>query len=190
MMSYLHTIGQYIAIGFTHVLPYGLDHLLFILSIFFLNSNLKSVVIQCSVFTFAHSIALGLAASRVLLPNSNYIEPLIALSILFTSIENIIHSKVNPYRLLILFGFGLIHGMGFATALKEIGIPKDQFFTSLISFNIGVEIAQILVLLLAYFLIIKWFAHQPWYKERVVYPISSLIGCVALYWTIERILLV
>ena len=189
MMSYLHTIEQYIALGFTHVLPYGFDHLLFILSIFFLNSKLKSVVVQCSVFTLAHSLSLGLAASGILMPNSNYIEPLIAFSILFTSVENIIHSKVNPYRLFILFGFGLINGMGFATALKEIGIPKEQFFTSLFSFNIGVELGQIVVLLLAYFLISKWFAHKIWYKERVVYPISSLIGCVALYWTIERILL-
>ena len=189
-MCYSQTILQYLSLGFTHVLPLGLDHILFILSIFFLNSKLKLVVIQCSIFTLAHSISLGLAASGILMPNSNYIEPLIALSILFTSLENIIHSKVNPYRLLILFVFGLIHGMGFATALKEIGIPKEQFFTSLLSFNIGVELGQIVVLLLGYFLISKWFANKTWYKERVVYPISSFIGCVALYWTIERILMI
>jgi hypothetical protein len=132
---------------------------------------------------------LGLAACGILFPNSNYIEPLIAISILFTSIENIIHKEKNPYRLLILFGFGLIHGMGFANALKEIGIPKDQFFTTLISFNIGVELGQIVILLTAYFLISKWFAHKTWYKEKVVYPISSLISCIALYWIIERILI-
>lgn len=189
-MSYFHTILQYLSLGFTHVLSYGFDHLLFILSIFFLNSKWKSVVIQCSVFTLAHSLSLGLAASGILIPNSNYIEPLIALSILFTSVENIIHSKVNPYRLLILFGFGLIHGMGFANALQEIGIPKEQFFISLLSFNIGVQLGQIVALLLAYLLISKWFAHKIWYKELVVYPICSLIGCIALYWTIERMLLV
>lgn len=153
-----------------------------------MNSNLKSVIIQCSIFTLAHSISLGLTALGIIFPNSNYIEPLIAISILFTSIENIIHREKNPYRLLILFGFGLIHGMGFAYALKEIGIPKNQFFTSLISFNIGVELGQITVLILAYLLISKWFAYKTWYKTRVVYPISSLIGCIALYWTIERLL--
>ena len=186
-MNSLNTVLQYLQLGFTHVIPYGFDHILFILSIFFLNSKLKSVVIQCSIFTLAHSISLGIAAYGVVIPNSNFIEPLIAVSILFTSLENIIHSKVNPYRFLILFVFGLIHGLGFATALKEISISKEQFITSLLSFNIGVEIGQTVVILLAYFLISKWYSNKPWYKERLVYPISSLIGCIALYWTIERI---
>jgi len=78
--------------------------------------------------------------------------------------------------------------MGFATALKEIGIPKAQFFTCLFSFNLGVELGQIVVILLAYFLLSKWFGHKWWYKERVVYPLSSLIAAVALYWVIERLL--
>lgn len=178
---------NYLSLGFTHVLPYGFDHILFILSIFLLNSKLKSVIIQCSIFTLAHSISLGIAAYEIIIPNPNFIEPLIAISILFTSLENIFHSKVYSYRLIIIFVFGLIHGLGFATALKVIGIPKRDFFTSLISFNFGVEIGQIVVLLLAYLLISRWFSHKVWYKERVVYPISSLICCIALYWTIERI---
>lgn len=187
-MNYLVTINQYIKLGFTHVIPLGLDHILFILTLFFLNSKVKSVIIQCSVFTVAHSLSLGLAASGWVLPNSNYIEPLIAVSILYNAIENIVHKNVNPYRLAIIFVFGLIHGMGFATALKEIGIPKEQFFTCLFSFNLGVEFGQIVVVILAYFLIGKWLSNKLWYKERIVYPISSAIGCIALYWTIERIL--
>ena len=173
-----------------HVIPLGFDHILFILSIFFLNSKLKSVVIQCSVFTVAHSLSLGLATAGFIIPNSTYIEPLIAISILFTAIENIISLKVNPWRLLLIFGFGLIHGLGFATALSEIGIPKNQFFSSLLSFNLGVELGQITIILLAYLLISKWFSDKVWYKERIVLPISSIIGCIALYWTIERILLI
>jgi hypothetical protein len=187
-MNYLVTINQYIKLGFTHVIPLGLDHILFILTLFFLNSKVKSVIIQCSVFTVAHSLSLGLAASGWVLPNSNYIEPLIAVSILYNAIENIVHKNVNPYRLAIIFVFGLIHGMGFATALKEIGIPKEQFFTCLFSFNLGVEFGQIVVVILAYFLIGKWLSNKLWYKERIVYPISSAIGCISLYWTIERIL--
>ena len=173
-----------------HVIPLGFDHILFILSIFFLNSKLKSVVIQCSVFTVAHSLSLGLSTAGFIIPNSTYIEPLIAISILFTAIENIVSQKVNPWRLLIIFGFGLIHGLGFATALSEIGIPKNQFFSSLLSFNLGVELGQITIILLAYLLISKWFSDKIWYKERMVLPISSIIGCIALYWTIERILLI
>lgn len=188
-MNYLVNINQYIQLGFTHVIPLGFDHILFILTLFFLNSKVKSILIQCSIFTIAHSLSLGLAASNWVVPNANYIETLIAISILYNAIENIVHKNINPYRLAIIFVFGLIHGMGFAKALKEIGIPKEEFFTCLFSFNLGVEFGQIVVTLLAYFLISKWFSKKSWYKERVVYPICTIIGCIALYWTIERILL-
>ncbi|WP_264520186.1 HupE/UreJ family protein [Flavobacterium sp. N1994] len=189
-MPYSEMIMHYLTLGFTHVIPLGLDHILFILCLFFLNSRIKSVIIQCSVFTLAHSLSLGLAASGLILPNANYIEPLIAISILFTAIENIIHDKVNPYRLILIFLFGLLHGMGFANVLKEIGIPNNHFFAALFSFNLGVELGQVMVILTAYFLISKWFSNKSYYKERIVYPISSIIACIALYWTIERVLLI
>jgi len=184
----IDTVFKYFEIGFCHVLPLGFDHILFILSIFFLNSNLKSVIIQCSVFTLAHSLTLALAAAGYMMPKASIVEPLIALSILFTSVENIIHSKVNAWRLLIIFVFGLIHGMGFANALIEIGIPDTAFWAALISFNMGVEMGQISIIILAYLLISKWFRNKSWYKERVVYPISCIIGNVALYWTVTRLL--
>jgi hypothetical protein len=189
-MVVFENIIKYLPLGFTHVIPLGFDHILFILSLFFLNSKLKSVVIQCSVFTLAHSLSLGLAAAGFIIPNSNYIEPLIAISILFTAIENIINTKVNTYRLFIIFGFGLIHGLGFAKALSEIGIPNNQFFSSLLSFNLGVEFGQITIILLTYFVFSKWFSDKIWYKERIVYPISTIIAIIALYWTIERILMI
>jgi hypothetical protein len=179
---------KYVSLGFSHVIPLGFDHILFILTLFFFNNSLRSVIVQCSVFTLAHSITLGLTACGLLLPNSDIIEPLIAASILFTALENIIHSKVNPWRLLIIFSFGLVHGLGFAVALQNIGLPNKSIITSLLSFNIGVEIGQITVILMAYFLVSKWFKNKIWYKERIVYPISSIIACIALYWTIVRIL--
>lgn len=179
---------KYLQLGFTHVIPLGFDHILFILSLFFLNSKIKLVIQQCTIFTIAHSLALGLSASDFVISNSNVIEPLIALTILYAAIENIFQTQKNPFRFLVIFIFGLIHGLGFASALKAIGIPKNQFFASLLSFNIGVEMGQITIILLAYFLISKWFSDKPWYKERIVYPISSIIGCIALYWTIERLL--
>lgn len=179
---------QYLQIGFTHVIPLGFDHILFILSIFFLNSDVKSVIIQCSVFTLAHSVTLGLTAAGYIAPNANIIEPLIALSILFTSIENIVHQKINSWRVLVIFLFGLIHGMGFANALKETGIPQAHFVTALLFFNLGVEAGQVTIIFCAYFFIAFWFKDKPWYRNRIVYPVSSGIACVALYWTIERIL--
>lgn len=179
---------NYLGLGFTHVVPIGFDHILFILCLFFCNSKLKTVFLQCTIFTTAHNLALGLSASGVVIYNANLIELLIALTILYTAIENILFVKKNTLRYILIFIFGLIHGLGFATALKEIGIPKKQFLISLISFNIGVELGQITIILAAYFLISKWFSNKIWYIERIVYPISTLIGCVALYWTIERIL--
>lgn len=186
-MAILEIITQYLQIGFAHVIPLGFDHILFILSIFFLNSELKSVLIQCSVFTLAHSISLGLTASGYILPDSKIIEPLIALSIVFTSVENILHHKINSWRIVIVFLFGLIHGMGFANSLKEIGLPPSHFFSALLSFNVGVELGQIAIVLVAYLFIARWFSHKVWYKERVVYPTSSVIACIAMYWTIQRI---
>lgn len=177
---------QYLENGFIHVLPYGYDHILFILSLFFLDHKLRSVVLQCSCFTIAHSVTLGLCAAGYLSPDPRIIEPLIALSILFTAIENIVHHNVNAYRMLVIFLFGLVHGMGFATALNQAGLPQQQFIPSLVAFNAGVECAQLAILLLAYLTISKWFGHKPWYRERIVYPISSLIGCIALYWTLQR----
>ena len=89
--------------------------------------------------------------------------------------------------MLVIFVFGLLHGMGFASAFKEIGTDTEHFMASLLFFNLGVEIAQISILLLAYFMIGKWFSNKDWYTKRIVYPVSSLIGCIALYWTIQRI---
>lgn len=180
--------GHYLGLGFTHVIPRGFDHILFILSIFFLNSNVRSVIIQCSVFTLAHSFTLGLAAAGYLVPNPNIIEPLIAISILFTAIENLFRSSINTWRLVIIFLFGLIHGLGFAGALKEAGIPNTHFISTLLFFNIGVELGQITIILAAYLLVSRWFSTRDWYRNRVVYPVSSIIACIALYWTIERII--
>lgn len=180
---------QYLQIGFTHVIPLGFDHILFILSIFFLNSDIKSVIIQCSVFTLAHSVTLGLTAAGYIAPDTAIVEPLIALSIVFAAIENIIHQRINAWRVLVIFVFGLIHGMGFASALKETGIPEAHFAIALLFFNLGVEAGQVTIILCAYFFIAKWFKNKPWYRNRVVYPISSAIACVAIYWTIERIMI-
>lgn len=184
----METLILYLKLGYTHVIPLGFDHILFILTLFFLNSKLKTVVLQCSVFTLAHSLTLGLVAFGLFIPNVKIIEVLIALSILFTAVENIVTNTINPFRLLIVFAFGLVHGMGFANALLETGLPKEQFISSLLSFNFGVELGQLVVIVSAYFLVSKWFSNKVWYKERIIYPISVIIGCVAFYWTIERVL--
>jgi hydrogenase/urease accessory protein HupE len=178
---------KYLVIGYEHIIPMGLDHILFILCIFFLNDNLKQIIVQASMFTLAHSITLGLAMYGVITPPLHIVEPLIALSIVLLAIENIFRSNVKPWRLLMIFLFGLVHGMGFAGALSELGIPSYAFATALISFNIGVELGQLTIILLMYFLIARLFAKKQWYRKIVVLPSTLLIAIIAGYWTIERI---
>jgi hypothetical protein len=144
------------------------------------------VIWQATAFTVAHSITLGLAMYGVIQAPAHIIEPVIALSIFFVAVENILTDKLKPSRLIIVFLFGLIHGMGFASALTDLGLPKTEFITGLITFNVGVELGQLTVILLAWLLFGMWFGKKPWYKTRIVIPLSIVIAAIALYWTIER----
>ncbi|MCW3102652.1 MAG: hypothetical protein JWO09_1092 [Bacteroidetes bacterium] len=176
----------YLKLGYTHIIPLGLDHILFVLSLVFLNSQLKTVIWQATAFTVAHSITLGLVMCGLISVPMHIVEPLIALSILFVAIENILSDKLRPSRIVIVFAFGLIHGMGFAGALSSLGLPENQLFTSVLMFNFGVELGQVTIILLAWLLICKWTHHKPWYRKRIVIPVSAVIAVVALYWTIAR----
>ena len=176
----------YLGMGFTHILPYGFDHVLFILGLFFFNSELKTVIWQATAFTVAHCITLMLAIYDYIHPISSIVEPIIALSILLLALENIFATEHKWYRVLIVFGFGLVHGCGFASALGEVGLPENNFMLALLTFNLGVELGQVAVIFLAWLLIGKWFSDKLWYKKRIVIPVSLGIGSFALYWTIER----
>jgi len=186
-MEQSQVFGRYIAIGFEHIIPAGLDHILFITCVFFLNRDLKKVVLQATMFTLAHSITLGLAMYGVIDPPSAIIEPLIAFSILLLALENVASDKLNAWRMIMVFLFGLVHGMGFAGALSELGLPRYAFGLALLSFNIGVELGQLAIILTLYFLVSRNFSTRHWYRKRVVLPISVVIALVASYWTIERI---
>ena len=186
-LSRTEIFWTYLRVGFEHIIPLGFDHILFIVSLYLLEPRLKPVLLQATAFTVAHSITLGLAMYGLISPPSAVIEPIIALSILFVAIENIIADRLNPWRLLIVFGFGLVHGMGFASALTGLGLPQKDYFGSLISFNVGVELGQVSVILLCWGLVGRWAARKSWYKQRVVIPASIGIGLVAAYWTVERV---
>ena len=184
----LHNIaGYYIKLGIEHIIPYGLDHIVFIAGLCLLNTKLKTILWQATAFTVAHSITLVLSMKGVVALPSAIVEPMIALSILFIAIENILLSELKPWRIAIVFLFGLLHGLGFASALNEIGLPPNQFFTSILSFNVGVEIGQIIIIALVFGAIILPLGKKRWYRKGVVYPVSILIALVALWWTIERI---
>ena len=177
----------YIKLGYEHILPLGLDHILFILSLFLLNPKIKSVLWQATAFTAAHTITLGLSMYKIINPPPAIVEPLIALSILYVALENIFSPKLKATRIGIVFLFGLVHGMGFASALGQLGLPQNAYFTSLLMFNLGVELGQITVIIAAYFLLAKWFGNKPYYRKAIVIPLSALISIVAAYWVVERL---
>jgi hydrogenase/urease accessory protein HupE len=183
----MFTVWRYLTLGFTHILPYGLDHMLFVLGIFLLSGRARTVLWQISAFTVAHSITLGLSMYGVVSASPRIVEPMIAISIAYVAIENIFHSELKPWRVALVFAFGLLHGMGFAGALRELGLPRSEFVTALLTFNVGVEAGQLAVIGAA-FLLVGWHcANRAWYRGRVVVPASALIACTAVYWTIERL---
>ncbi|MEO7265377.1 MAG: HupE/UreJ family protein [Ferruginibacter sp.] len=177
----------YLKLGFTHILPLGFDHILFILSLYLLSPKLKPVLLQATAFTIAHSITLGLSMYKVILPIPAIVEPIIAISIAYVALENIFSPELKKSRLVVVFIFGLIHGMGFASALRELGLPQNAYLSSVILFNVGVEFGQVFVILSAYLLFGKWFGNKPWYRQRIVIPLSVMIALIALYWTVQRV---
>ncbi len=182
------TAARYVVLGFTHILPKGLDHILFVLGLFLLASRMKPLLIQVTAFTVAHSITLALAVYGVVALSPRIVEPLIALSIVYVAIENVLTPKLKPWRVLVVSGFGLLHGLGFAGVLTELGLPREEFVTALIGFNVGVELGQLTVIALAFLAVGAWFRQRDWYRARVTVPASLAIAAVGLFWTIERVI--
>jgi HupE/UreJ protein len=177
---------RYFRLGFTHIVPHGLDHVLFVLGIFLLSGRFRPVLWQVSAFTVAHSITLGLSMYDHLAVSPSLVEPLIAVSIAYVAIENLFLSELKSWRVVLVFAFGLLHGMGFAGALREIGLPRSDFLTALLTFNAGVEAGQLAVIGVA-FVLVGQCGTCAWYRRRIVVPASALIACTAVYWTLERL---
>lgn len=179
-------VETYLGLGFTHILPKGLDHILFVAGIFLLSTRVRPILAQVTTFTLAHTITLGLTIYGILSLPSRVVEPLIALSIAYVALENIVTAELKPWRIGLVFAFGLLHGMGFAGVLSELGLPRSEFLTALASFNIGVEGGQLAVISLL-FLAVGWLRHRNWYRRRAVVPISAVIAGIGVYWTVTRI---
>lgn len=179
---------RYVVLGFVHILPRGTDHILFVVGLFLLGNHLRPLLMQITAFTVAHSITLALSMYGVFRLPPQVVEPLIALSIAFVALENIFTAKLHRWRLFVVFGFGLIHGLGFASVLTSIGLPRKEFVTALVTFNAGVELGQLSVIGLA-FLVVGWWRGRSWYRQRIVVPVSGLIATVGIFWTIQRLYL-
>ncbi|WP_245924313.1 HupE/UreJ family protein [Niveispirillum cyanobacteriorum] len=184
----MQVVGQYVHLGFIHIVPDGPDHVLFVLGLVLLTTRLRPLLVQVTAFTLAHCLTLALALNGVIDLPAPVVEPLIALSIAYVAVENIFAHRMTPWRPALVFGFGLLHGLGFAGVLTELGLPAKDQTAALIAFNIGIEAGQLAVIAIAYFLLLHWFKDRAWFRARITIPASALIAIVGLYWTAERVL--
>jgi hypothetical protein len=180
-------IWYYMKLGFQHIIPRGPDHILFVISLCLLSTKISTILWQASAFTVAHTITLALSMKNIIVAPPDLVEPIIALSICFVAVENLLITKLKAWRVIIVFLFGLIHGMGFASALNEIGLPRNKFYTSVFSFNVGVELGQITIIAIVFALLIYRFGKKEWYRKYIVYPLSAIIAIIAFWWTVQRV---
>lgn len=183
----LATFANYLVIGFEHIVPKGLDHILFVLGLFFFSLHMRPLLMQVTAFTLAHTVTLALATLGIVSVSAAIVEPLIAASIVYVAVENIFGGRITWRRTAVVFGFGLLHGLGFASVLGDIGLEPSRFLGSLISFNIGVELGQLAVIAGAFLTVGYWFGRKRWYRAVIAIPASALIASVGAYWSIQRV---
>lgn len=180
---------DFIVVGYQHIVPKGLDHILFVVGLFLLSIKLRPLLTQITTFTVAHTVTLGLGASGMISLSPAIVEPLIAASIAYVAIENIFTQNLTRWRPFLVFGFGLLHGLGFAGILTEFNLAPSDFLFGLLGFNVGVELGQLSVIAMCFLLVGIWFGNKPWYHTRVVIPASCIIALIACYWFLQRIIL-
>lgn len=185
-MPWYRQLGMYLRLGFHHIVPEGTDHILFVLGLFFLGISWRKLISQTSVFTVAHATTLFLSTYGIFSLPSRYVEPCIALSIAFIALENVFKPTLGIGRLAVVFGFGLIHGLGFASSLSEVPFPKHRFLIALLGFNFGVDGGQLFIIGIA-FLLVGWFRNRPWFRRRIAIPCSLLIAAIGLFWAVQRL---
>jgi hypothetical protein len=180
---------RYLVLGFEHILPRGLDHILFVLGLFLLATRLRPLLVQVTAFTLAHSVSLALSIYGVVALPPRLVESLIAASIVYVAVENLVVSELKPWRAALVFGFGLLHGLGFAGVLRELGLPEGRLALALASFNVGVELGQLAVLALAW-LLLGWARRRSWYRRAIVVPACVVIALIGLWWVLQRAFLI
>ena len=188
-LDWIDTFLDYIPVGFSHILPKGLDHILFVLGLLFLTPKVYPLLIQISIFTLAHTITLAISSLKIIDISSAIIEPLIAASIIYVAIENFFNSSLTKYRSIIIFFFGLLHGLGFASVLSSFGLPGTNFIWALVGFNVGVEIGQLTIILAFYTIFIYWIKTKNYYRNYISIPGSLIIALFGTFWLLERTLL-
>jgi len=180
------TVRHYVLLGFQHIIPEGFDHMLFVLGLFLLSPGLATLFWQVSAFTIAHTVTLALSTYGLVTLAPDIVEPLIALSIAYVAVENLFTNRMRRSRFVVVFVFGLLHGLGFAGVLGTLGLPDEHFLISLLGFNLGVELGQISVLAVA-FVCVGWALRRSWYRGLVQRPVSGAIALTGLYLFVLRV---
>ena len=186
--DWLSLFGSEMKRGFTHVVPEGLDHILFVLGVFLMTRKWKPLLLQVSAFTAAHTLTLWLASAGMVKVPAGIVEPVIAASIVAVALENILHPKYTPWRLVVVFAFGLIHGLGFASVMSTRLDSTSSLIVGLLGINVGVELGQLAVISIA-FLATCGISNASTYRKFVVIPGSILIALAGTWWVIERTML-
>ena len=177
------TVREFLLFGMEHIVT-GYDHLLFLLGLLLVGRGLRSLVAIVTAFTVAHSLTLALAVLGLFNPVPWLVEALIALSIAYVGIENLVVREVR-HRWVIAFAFGLVHGFGFAGLLHDMDLERGGLLLSLFTFNLGVEIGQVAIVALAWPLLnlVRNSAH----RLLIVRVVSAIIVIFGLYWFVERV---
>jgi len=178
---------RYTRLGFSHVVPNGLDHMLFLLGLYLLSRRGESLALQITAYAVAHSMALAASLFAVVTVSPRIVSLLMALSIAYVAIENLVSAELKSWRVFLVFAFGLIHGLRFAEGLTGLGLSRPELAAALLPFNVGLEAGQLAVVGAAFALIGWRFGDTAWYRSRIVLPASTLLACTAVYWTIERL---
>lgn len=171
--------------GFDHVVPHGLDHILFVLGVFLMTRAWRPLILQISTFTLAHTLTLWLASAGLVTLPGRIVESIIALSICVIALENVFHKRYTHWRLLIVFAFGLIHGLGFAGAMSTRIDSTSSLIVGLLGINLGVELGQLAVIAVALVATV-WISDPDKYRQRVVIPGSLLIAAAGAWWVVQR----
>jgi len=185
--SSLVRFGRTVALGFTHILPGGLDHVLFVVGLFLLAGGTRALLLQITAFTVAHSVTLALAAMGFVPVPGAIVEPLIALSIAYVAIENLVTTSLSRWRLAVVFAFGLLHGLGFAGAFRELGVGASDLPLTLVGFNVGVELGQIAVVVLAAVVVRLIPIPSDRRRQWITVPASVAIAAMGIFWAFQRV---
>jgi len=178
-------VSKFVSAGIHHILV-GPDHLLFLVGLLLLGGSLKRLALIVTGFTAAHSVTLSLAALGILTPPASLVEPFIALSIVYVGADNLLKRDGRDVRAWIAFGFGFIHGFGFAGVLREMGLPPQALGWSLFSFNVGVEIGQLAVVAVVATAFAAVRSRSEQLGQRLAFAASIGVIAAGAFWFVER----